>query len=430
LSPAKLIGLGVAALGVLNFIWGFLPAVSTSASDLRDANLSVFAVGPAYVPILLLIAGLLAFGALLPGSDRSRLAVAAVAVGGAIGAIVALGTPGLIEIASSTQISKGLGLILLVVFGIVQAVLAIVGYVVGSDAMASASAPAGSATGIRTASGSFRNPGYGQRPAAQNASAATGFAEPGGGGYAMAPAGVPGPPQGSSPASAYDPAARFDAPTYGAPGQVPPGPDPTYNPRDAETWRAGGVGGQQSWYGSESGSGSFGPGRSMPGTEQPPTASGQPVASPYQFAPAGHVDSSGKPPTDGVTPDETPTGPQAVVRPSTRDDVPVASQPSPDQHVETRIDDADPNSSVTAAAEPRAAVSDPPAQAADRTSPDDQHHSLLDGAQTEGIGEGDAQSDAAPGAAATGQAAVDLSSAATAVYRRPSATPGSEERTQ
>lgn len=131
-DPARLLGLAVAVLGALNFCFGFLPEVT--APRLGE-TLSVFAVGPAYVPILLLIAGLLALAAFLPGSERSRLAVAAVSVGGAVGAIVSLGTPGSYELfANPNQVTAGLGAILLVVFGIVQAVVAIGAYVVGSDA--------------------------------------------------------------------------------------------------------------------------------------------------------------------------------------------------------------------------------------------------------------------------------------------------------
>jgi hypothetical protein len=129
-DPAKLLGLAVAGLGGLNFIWGFLPQLKAPRID---ADLSVFAVGPAYVPILLLIAGLLAMAAFLPGSERSRLAVAAVSVGGAVGAIVSLGMTGPVELVATGQVSKGLGAILLVIFGIIQAVIAIAGYVVGAD---------------------------------------------------------------------------------------------------------------------------------------------------------------------------------------------------------------------------------------------------------------------------------------------------------
>ena len=88
------------------------------------------------MPILLLIAGLLALAAFLPGSERSRLAVAAVSVGGAAGAIVSLGTPGSFELfANPNQVSSGLGAILLVIFGIVQAVIAVGAYVVGADTL-------------------------------------------------------------------------------------------------------------------------------------------------------------------------------------------------------------------------------------------------------------------------------------------------------
>jgi hypothetical protein len=88
------------------------------------------------VPILLLIAGLLALAAFLPGSERSRLAVAAVSVGGAAGAIVSLGTPGSFELfANPNQVTSGLGAILLVIFGIIQAVIAVGAYVVGADTL-------------------------------------------------------------------------------------------------------------------------------------------------------------------------------------------------------------------------------------------------------------------------------------------------------
>jgi len=130
LGPAKLFGLVIAALGALNFVFGFLPQVTASR---LDESLSVYAVGPGYVPILLLIAGLLALAAFLPGSERSRLAVAAVSVGGAAGALISLGTTGSVELLTSAQVSKGPGAVLLTIFGIIQAVVAIAAYVVGAD---------------------------------------------------------------------------------------------------------------------------------------------------------------------------------------------------------------------------------------------------------------------------------------------------------
>jgi len=157
IDPAKVLGLVVAVLGALNFLWGFLPEVTAARSN---ESLSVFAVGPAYVPVLLLIAGLLALAAFLPGSERSRLAVAAVSVGGAAGAIVSLGTAGSVELVTTTQVGKGMGAILLVVFGIVQAVVAVGAYVIGADFSqvsgvrpATGSAPAGTTSAAPAWSG-------------------------------------------------------------------------------------------------------------------------------------------------------------------------------------------------------------------------------------------------------------------------------------
>ena len=62
--------------------------------------------------------------------------MAAVSVGGAVGAIVSLGTPGSFELfANPNQVTGGLGAILLVIFGIIQAVIAVGAYVVGADTL-------------------------------------------------------------------------------------------------------------------------------------------------------------------------------------------------------------------------------------------------------------------------------------------------------
>lgn len=136
---ARLFGIVIAALGALNFVFGFLPQVTASRID---QSLSVYAVGPGYVPILLLIAGLLALAAFLPGSECSRLAVAAVSVGGAVGALISLGTSSSIEVLTAGQVSKGLGAVLLTIFGIIQAVVAIGAYVVGPDLRVGTRSPA------------------------------------------------------------------------------------------------------------------------------------------------------------------------------------------------------------------------------------------------------------------------------------------------
>lgn len=220
LEPAKLFGIVIAALGALNFAFGFLPQVTASR---LDESLSVYAVGPGYVPILLLIAGLLALAAFLPGSERSRLAVAAVSVGGAVGALISLGTTGPVEMLTTAQVSKGLGAVLLTIFGIIQAVVAIAAYVVGADfgarsgqavvtvARDPATGPAGDLV-VWTADGPVRSTPW--SASAHPAAPAPGPSPQGSvvhyAGYAPVPPG----PTGSGPAaSGWAPPADDDRPT-------------------------------------------------------------------------------------------------------------------------------------------------------------------------------------------------------------------------
>jgi hypothetical protein len=239
IDPAKLLGIIIAALGAMNFVFGFLPQVTASRID---ESLSVYAVGPGYVPILLLIAGLLALAAFLPGSERSRLAVAAVSVGGAVGALISLGTSSSLEVLAAGQVSKGLGAVLLTIFGIIQAVVAIAAYVVGADLRA----------GPRSSSAAEPSPGGGNPPAASTGWAAaapapawsappaapsTAAPEPGGSvgyyaGYAPVPGSAgPGGTVGSSPTmSNWGPPADDDRPT---------GPQqPVVDPDSASTRRS------------------------------------------------------------------------------------------------------------------------------------------------------------------------------------------------
>ncbi len=147
--------MAVIALGLVNFIWGFLPELSLLRSTTTQGSLSVFSIGPAYVPILLLIAGLLAMTAFLPGEERSGFAVAAVSAGGAVGAIASLGTQD--AVSGFGQVSKGLGAILLVIFGIIQAVVALIAFVIGSglglNARAGAQSPGLTGPGVPAPTG-------------------------------------------------------------------------------------------------------------------------------------------------------------------------------------------------------------------------------------------------------------------------------------
>ncbi len=236
---AKALGVVVAALGALNFLFGFLPELTATRSQ---DSLSVFAVGPAYVPVLMLVGGLLALAALLPGGEVSRLAVAAVSVGGAAGAIVSLGTQGPVQLVSSTQVSKGMGAILLVIFGIIQAVVAIGAYVVGAESVpwgrrtATAGGGQPGAQGVSVAAPSAHGGGVGAGGSTGGWSGAAG-ATPGwtagagptgtagttggggwtGGGWAAGPG--YGPPSGPMPGAAYP--GTVQPGWYGRPEQRP-----------------------------------------------------------------------------------------------------------------------------------------------------------------------------------------------------------------
>ncbi len=200
---ARLLVLIVAGLGVLNFIWGFLPELTATRSQ---DSLSVFAVGPAYVPVVLLIGGLLALAVLLPGREVSAPAVAAVSIGGAAGALVSLGTEGPVQLVSSSQVSKGSGAILLVIFGIIQAVVATGAHLMGADGQ----------QWIRARRAAVGRAGAG--PAGAPAVPGGAAAVPGGGGRA---------------AAGYPPSPGAPGPTVVQPGWVNPAPRPPHDPRNA-----------------------------------------------------------------------------------------------------------------------------------------------------------------------------------------------------
>lgn len=241
IEPAKLFGIIIAALGALNFAFGFLPQVTASRID---ESLSVYAVGPGYVPILLLIAGLLALAAFLPGSERSRLAVAAVSVGGAVGALISLGTSSSLELLAAGQVSKGLGAVLLTIFGIIQAVVAIAAYVVGADLrFAPRSGPA--AGPIPGGADPSAHPGWmaavpapvWSAPSPDPSAAPTSPADPGGSGGYYHGGYPPAPGRGVAPAEPDRPNAAMS--TWGPPADDdrPTGPQPVIDPEAADSSR-------------------------------------------------------------------------------------------------------------------------------------------------------------------------------------------------
>ena len=236
--------MAVVALGLLNFICGFLPELALPQSTTTQGSLSVFSIGPAYVPILLLTAGLLAMTAFLPGEERASFAVAAVSSGGAIGAIVSLGTQD--AVSGFGQVSKGMGAILLVIFGIIQAVVALTAFVIGSGLALNPRA-AGQSPGL---TGSGVPAPAGATPAAHPA-AAPGPAQPyPGQPYPGQPPGQPFPGQSYPgqgwPAPAGRPGAAGDVPAQGSAGWAPAGygPVPSTPARQAGP---GGPGGPVGW---------------------------------------------------------------------------------------------------------------------------------------------------------------------------------------
>ncbi len=118
----------VAVTGLLNLIWGFLPAYG---SAYVGGTAPVLTTVGAYVPILLLIGGLVAAGAFLPGGRRHDYQTAALSGSGAVGGLATflMGRPPL-----------AIGAILLLIFAVVQALAAIGALLAGRSASASGAA--------------------------------------------------------------------------------------------------------------------------------------------------------------------------------------------------------------------------------------------------------------------------------------------------
>ena len=112
----KILALSVAGLGVLNFIWGFLPGISygTTSSAVINSYLG-------YLPVVLLVAGLLSLGPWEPSGGKYTFVVAILSTVALIAVVI-----GLINVADGADV--GIGLILLLVFAILQAAAAVGAY--------------------------------------------------------------------------------------------------------------------------------------------------------------------------------------------------------------------------------------------------------------------------------------------------------------
>lgn len=127
----KILPLVAAGLGVLNFIWGMLPVASGAGF-----GSGFFFTG--WAPVLLLVAGLLAVGGLLPKGESQLFLSTAISVPTAVAILFALIAK------SSTFTSGGVALILLLIFGLLQAAATVFAWLVDADIvkMSAGGAPA------------------------------------------------------------------------------------------------------------------------------------------------------------------------------------------------------------------------------------------------------------------------------------------------
>ena len=110
----------VGVLGVLAFFFGFLSAWKLDQQG-SDASISVYATAGAYLPILLLLTGLLAVAPLIPKGRKYTLPTALLAVVGFLAALTQLISG---DGSYGANLSVGVGLILLLVVSLLQALAA------------------------------------------------------------------------------------------------------------------------------------------------------------------------------------------------------------------------------------------------------------------------------------------------------------------
>lgn len=139
MNLGRILPLVVGGLGLLNFIMGFLPYLTADSAIFNgDKSVSIYGAGPGYLPLAFLIAGLLALGPLLPRGHKASFAVAVISVVAFVGTIFALAMDSFAS-GTSENIGKGIGIILLLVFGFLQAAAAIVLWLFDAGVIKSAS---------------------------------------------------------------------------------------------------------------------------------------------------------------------------------------------------------------------------------------------------------------------------------------------------
>ena len=114
---ARILSLAIGVLGVLAFFFGFLSAWKADQQG-ADLSISVYGTAGAYLPILLLLIGLLAVAPLVPKGGRYTLPTALLALVGFLAALTQLISG---DGSYGGSLSVGAGLILLIVVSLLQA---------------------------------------------------------------------------------------------------------------------------------------------------------------------------------------------------------------------------------------------------------------------------------------------------------------------
>ena len=114
---ARILSLSIAALGVLAFFFGFLSAWKANQQG-ADLSISVYATAAAYLPILLLLVGLLAVAPLIPGGGKYTFPTALLAIVGFLATLTQLISG---DGSYGVSLSAGTGLILLILVSLLQA---------------------------------------------------------------------------------------------------------------------------------------------------------------------------------------------------------------------------------------------------------------------------------------------------------------------
>lgn len=236
---ARILSLSIAALGVLAFIFGFLSAWKANQQGV-NVSISVYSTAAAYLPILLLLAGLLAVAPLVPGGGKYVFPTALLAIVGFLGALTQLISG---DDSYGISLSAGIGLILLIVVSLLQAGAAAYAWLTDSGTVKPAGAtprtprPKEPAAPVETGQTQF-GPGTMSGPA----SGATGFgaAYPPGvdvqGGTGPTGPGSDAPPYGGYVANPYNPStvrAGDQRNPYATPAEQPSPQTPSARPDTA-----------------------------------------------------------------------------------------------------------------------------------------------------------------------------------------------------